>query len=185
MLESISLAVIQVPPEMVRNWGWFVVFGVLLALLGIVAVARSLSATVVTMMFFGWLLLIAGGIEFVSAFMVGRWTGFFLHILAAILFAVTGLVVLIRPVIGAEIATLVMSMFFLIGGLYQIGASFVAGLPGSGWEVFGGVTASVMGVVLLLQWPLSGLWAIGLFIGIDLIVDGCAWIALALNLRRM
>jgi len=77
-----------------------------------------------------------------------------------------------------------MSMFFLIGGLYQVVASLVAGLPGSGWEVLAGVIASIMGIVLLLEWPISGLWAIGLFVGIDLIFSGCSWIALALAVRK-
>jgi uncharacterized membrane protein HdeD (DUF308 family) len=180
-----SLAIIQVPQMMIHNWGWFLVFGILLASLGIVAIARSFAATVASMMFFGWLLMVAGVVEFAGAFMVGHWTGFFLHLLAAILLMVTGVLVLIRPVISAEVATLVMSMFFLIGGLYQVVASIVTGLPGSGWEAFNGVIASVMGIVLLVEWPISGLWAIGLFVGVDLLISGCGWVALALDLHKM
>jgi uncharacterized membrane protein HdeD (DUF308 family) len=82
-------------------------------------------------------------------------------------------------------ATLAISMLFLVGGLYQVVASVVAQLPGSGWEVLNGVIALIMGVVLLLEWPISGLWAIGLFVGIDLIFSGCSWVALALDLRRI
>ena len=67
------------------------------------------------MVFFGWLLIFGSAIEFVDAFMVGKWAGFFLHLLAAILFAVTGIIMVSRPVISAEAATFVMSMFFLIG----------------------------------------------------------------------
>lgn len=185
MLDGMNQAIVQVRSEMIHEWGWFLAFGIVLALLGIVAIVRSFAATVASMMFFGWLLLCAGIIEFVGAFMVGHWTGFFLHLLAAILFLVTGLLVLIRPVIGAEVSTLVMSMFFLIGGLYQVVASCASGLPGSGWEAFDGVVASLMGIVLLVQWPISGLWAIGLFVGIDLILSGWSWMALALNLRKM
>jgi uncharacterized membrane protein HdeD (DUF308 family) len=185
MLDGVHLAMVQVGPDMIHKWGWFLAFGIVLALLGIVAVVRSFAATVASMMLFGWLLLGAGFIEFAGALMVGRWTGFFLHLLAAILLLVTGFLVLTRPLIGAEIATLVMSMFFLIGGLYQVCASLVAGLPGSGWEAVGGVIASAMGIVLLLEWPISGFWAIGLFVGIDLIFSGCSWVALAVDLRRM
>jgi uncharacterized membrane protein HdeD (DUF308 family) len=185
MLNGSHLTIVQVSPEIIHHWGWFLAFGIVLALLGIIAVVRSVAATVASMIFFGWLLVCAGAIEFAGALMVGHWTGFFLHLLAAILLLVTGFLVLRRPVISAEVATLVMSMFFLIGGLYQVIASLVAGLPGSGWEAFAGVIASVMGIVLLLEWPISGLWAIGLFVGIDLIFSGCSWIALALDLRKM
>jgi len=185
MLNGMNVAFVQIGPEMIHEWGWFLAFGIVLALLGIVAVARSFAATVASMIFFGWLLVCAGGVEFAGALMVGHWTGFFLHLLAAILFLVTGFLVLRRPVISAEVATLMMSMFFLIGGLFQVVASLVAGLPGSGWEAFAGVVASAMGIVLLLNWPISGLWAIGLFVGIDLILSGCSWCALAAELGKM
>ncbi|MGA2170996.1 MAG: DUF308 domain-containing protein [Terracidiphilus sp.] len=185
MLNSINLAIVQATPEMIHRWGWFLAFGIVLAVLGIAAMVRSFAATTVSMMFFGWLLLCAGIVEFVNAFMVGRWAGFFLHLLVAILFIVTGLLFLIRPVISAEAATFVMSLFFLIGGLYLLIASLWTHLPGWGWQAFDGTLASVMGILLLAQWPLSGLWAIGLFVGIDLIFAGCAWIALALDLHKM
>jgi uncharacterized membrane protein HdeD (DUF308 family) len=170
---------------MIHSWGWLLAFGIVLAVLGVAAVIRSFSATVASMMFFGWMLVFAGAVEFVNAFMVGHWTGFFLHLLASILFVVTGVLLIIRPLISAEVVTLVMSMFFLIGGLYQFIASIWTHLPGWGWQAFSGVISSLMGVLLLAQWPLSGLWAVGLFIGIDLIFAGWAWIALALNLRKL
>ncbi len=185
MSDGINLAIVQVHSELAHEWGWFLAFGIVLAVLGVAAVIRSFAATVASMMFFGWLLLFAGVVEFVGAFMVGHWTGFFLHLLAAILLTVTGLVVLVRPVIGAEVATLLMSMLFLVGGLYQVVASVAAHLPGSGWEVVNGVVAFFMGVALLIEWPISGLWAIGLFVGIDLIFSGCSWFALALAVRQL
>ena len=54
---------IQIPAEVVHNWGWFLAFGIGLALLGIIAIVRSVAATVVSMVFFGWLLLLAAGIR--------------------------------------------------------------------------------------------------------------------------
>jgi len=184
MPDGVDPSIVQGGAEMVRAWGWFLAFGIVLALLGVAIVVRSFAATSASMRFFGWLFLCAGALELSGALMVGRRTGSFQHLLAAILLLVTGCVVLRRPAIGVEVATLVMSMFFLIGGLYQIAASYVAGLPSSGWEVFAGVVASLMGTVLLLEWPLSGLWAIGLFVGTDLIISGCSWAALALGLRK-
>jgi uncharacterized membrane protein HdeD (DUF308 family) len=170
---------------MIQSWGWLLAFGIVLAVIGVAAVIRSFSATVASMVFFGWMLLFAGIVEFVNAFLVGHWAGFFLHLLAAILLMVTGFLLVIRPIISAEVVTLVMSMFFLIGGLYQFIASIWTHLPGWGWQAFSGAISSLMGILLLVQWPLSGLWAIGLFIGIDLILAGCTWIALALNLHKL
>jgi uncharacterized membrane protein HdeD (DUF308 family) len=127
----------------------------------------------------------AGIIEFVNAFMVGRWAGFFLHLLIAILFGITGILMLLRPVISAEAVTFLMSLFFLIGGIYQLVSGMLTHLPGWGWQALNGVVSAILGFLLLAQWPVSGLYAIGLFVGIDLIFYGWAWIALALDLRKL
>jgi uncharacterized membrane protein HdeD (DUF308 family) len=90
-----------------------------------------------------------------------------------------------NPTISAEAATIVMSIFFLVGGLYQLGSALWTHLPGYGWQAVNGVITTVLGVLLMAQWPISGLYAIGLFVGIDLIFYGWVWIALALDLRKM
>jgi uncharacterized membrane protein HdeD (DUF308 family) len=174
---------IEIPREIVQYWGWFLAFGIGLVVLGVAAVGRAITATVVSMLFFGWLLLMASGIEVVQAVMVGHWAGFFHHLLAAILFGVTGALLVTRPLVSAEVATVFMAMFFIIGGLFQVIGSFVLTLPGWGWQALDGAITLLLGLLVLAQWPVSGLWVIGLFIGIDLIFYGCAWIALALGLR--
>ena len=176
---------VQIPHEIVHYWGWFLAFGIALLALGIAAVARAVTATIVTMVFFGWLLLIASGIEIVQAVMVGHWAGFFHHLLAAILFGVVGFLLLTKPVISAETLTIFMAMFFLIGGLFQLVASIALALPGWGWQVLDGIISIILGALVLSQWPVSGLWVVGMFLGIDLIFYGLAWIALALGLRSM
>lgn len=185
MSGPIEVLIVKVTPEMIHNWGWFLVFGIVLLVLGIAAIVRSISATVASMVFFGWLLLFAGIVEFVDAFMVGKWAGFFLHLLAAILFGITGILMIARPLISAEGVTFVMSIFFLVAGLYQLVASLWTHLPGWGWQALNGILASVMGGLVLAEWPVSGLWIIGLFVGINLISTGWSWIAMALDLRKM
>ena len=110
---------VQIPHELVQYWGWFLAFGIGLVLLGVAAVVRSVTATVVSMLFFGWLLLLASGIEIAQAVMVGHWVG-------SSSFAGRDFV---RNYGGtdhhetdhrAEVATLFMAMFFLIGGLFQL-----------------------------------------------------------------
>jgi uncharacterized membrane protein HdeD (DUF308 family) len=174
---------VQVPREIIQHWGWFLAFGIGLVLLGIVAIARSVMATVVSMVFFGWLLAMASGIEIIQAVMVGKWAGFFLHLLAAVLYGVTGLLFISRPLAGAEVVTVLMGSFFLIGGLFQLFGSLLTSLPGSGWHALDGAISLALGLLVLAQWPISGLWVIGFFVGINLIFYGTAWIALALNLR--
>jgi uncharacterized membrane protein HdeD (DUF308 family) len=182
-MSEISVLDVRVPAEVIQNWGWFLAFGIGLMLLGILAVVRSVAATVVSMLFFGWLLLIAAGIEVVQLIMVGKWAGHFQHVLAAVLFAVVGALIVWRPVVTAEILTLLMGAFFLVAGLFQLIEPFWIGLPGWGWHVLNGLITLVLGVLVLAQWPVSGLWVIGMFIGIELLFYGGAWVALALSLR--
>jgi uncharacterized membrane protein HdeD (DUF308 family) len=180
-----EMLVIQVTPEMIHHWGWFLAFGIVLLALGIGAIVRSVTATVASMVVFGWLLIFAGVFQFVAAFMVGKWGGFFLHLLIAILFAVIGITMVTRPVISAEAWTLVMAMFFLVGGLYELISALWTHVPGYGWHVLSGLVATLLGVLLLTGWPAMGFWVIGLFVGIDLVFFGWAWIMLAIGLHKM
>jgi uncharacterized membrane protein HdeD (DUF308 family) len=184
-MTEIQVLDIPVPAEIVHNWGWLLAFGIGLMLLGILAVVRSVTATVVSMLFFGWLLVIAAGIEIAQFIMVGKWAGQLLHVVAAVLFGVVGILVVLRPVATAEILTLLMGAFFLVAGLFQLIEPFWIGLPGWGWHVLNGVITLVLGALVLAQWPVSGLWVIGLFVGIELFFYGGAWVTLALSLRGM
>ena len=185
LMGDIQAMEIQIPGDIVQYWGWFLVFGIGLLLLGIAAVVRAFTATVATMLFFGWLLVIACGIEVAQAVLVGHWAGFFHHLLAAILFGFVGVLLVARPVISAEALTMIMAMFFMIGGFFQLIASFAIALPGWGWQAADGIVSIVLGAVVLAQWPASGLWVIGLLVGINLILYGCTWIALAFGLRDL
>ena len=82
-MTEIQTLEVQFPHELVQYWGWFLAFGVGLLVLGVAAVARSVTATIASMLFFGWLLLLAAGIEIAQAVMVGQWSGFFYHLVAA------------------------------------------------------------------------------------------------------
>ena len=137
-MTEIQTLEVQFPHELVQYWGWFLAFGAGLVVLGVAAVVRSVTATVATMLFFGWLLVIASGIEIAQAVMVGHWAGFFYHLLAAILFGVTGLLLVMRPLISAEVVTAVMAIFFIIGGLFQLIGSLAIALPGWGWQAADG-----------------------------------------------
>jgi len=180
-----DVLVINVTPEMIHHWGWFLAFGIILLALGIAAIVRATTATVASMVVFGWVLVFGSVFEFIAAFMVGNWSGFFLHLLVAILFAIVGIMMLTRPVLSAETWTLVMAILFLVGGVYQLIYALWTHLPGWGWHALNGVIATILGILLAVGWPGTGFWVIGLFIGIDLVFYGWAWIALAIGLRKM
>lgn len=185
MPDSITVTTFQLAPEAIQHWGWFLALGIALSLLGIMAIIRSFAATVASMLFFGWLLIFGGAIEFIDSFLVGHWTGVFLHLLAAVSLIILGILFVTRPLLSAEVVTLMMAFFFLVVGLYQIIGSLWFHTQGWGWQLSDGILSALMGGLLLAQWPMSGLWVIGLFVGIHLLMSGFGWTSLALTLRRM
>src|SRR5258706_3115930 len=139
---------VRIPAEIVHNWGWFLAFGIGLLLLGILAVVRSVAATVVSMLFFGWLLVLAAGIEVVQAIMVGKWAGLYHHWLAAVLFGVVGALMIWRPVPPAEGLTLLMGAFFLVAGLFHLVTPFRVSLPGWGLHSLKGPRTLVFSILM-------------------------------------
>lgn len=168
-----------------RNWGWLLVLGICLLILGILAVLDSLLATVVSMIFFGWILVIAGIVEGVQTFRHRGSGHLFLHLLNAVLSIVVGALLLWHPMAGAVVMTLLLAVYFTVAGIFRIVAAFSARVPGWGWALFNGIVTLILGILIWAQWPVSGLWVIGLFIGIDLIVVGWSQIMTAFAARAL
>src|SRR5262249_61579166 len=132
-----------------------------------------------------WLWVCAARLYFVWGIVVGWWGALFQRWLGAVWFGVLGALFVWRPLVTAEILTLLMGAFFLVAGLFQLITPFVVSLPDWGWHALNGVITLLLGILILAQWPVSGLWVIGLFVGIELIFYGGARIVLALNLRSL
>ncbi len=168
-----------------RNRVWILIFGIALIVLGMIAIGDVVLFTLVSVRVLGWLLLIEGIIEAVQAFR-HRTTGhFFLHLLVAVLSLVVGFMLLRNTGAGVLALTLVLSIYFIVGGLFRITAAIATRLPSWGWLLFNGIITFFLGVLVLTQWPSSALWLIGLFVGIDLIVGGWSRVMLALVVGKI
>ena len=168
-----------------RNWGWLLALGIISIILGILALGSSAFFTIASMIFFGWILLIMGILELVYSFWQRHWGGFFLHLLNGILAGVVGVILIGNPAASALFLTLMLAMFFMAAGLFRIITSLAMRFPSWGWRLFNGSITLLLGILLWAQWPLSGLWAIGMFIGVDLIFSGWASVMLALAARSL
>ena len=165
--------------------GWFVALGIALIILGVIAVGASIATTLISVMIFGWLLLIGGIVESVHAFWVRSWSGLLLELLIGILNIVVGLLIIANPGASALALTLLMAAFFMVGGVFRIVTAIRSHFPGRGWALFNGIINIVLGVLIWAQWPASAFWVIGLFIGIDLIFTGWWFVALATAAGRL
>jgi len=162
-----------------RSWGWFLVFGILLTILGVACVAKAQTATTFSILALGWVLAISGVLWLVNSFYAFSWHGFFLYLLNAIIRGVTGYLLIRHPDAGAQGVTMLLAALFIVGGLFRgVGASVIQ-FPRWGWTVFSGLVSVVLGIYLLVSWPAATTYFIGLAIGIDLIFDGSALVGFA------
>jgi uncharacterized membrane protein HdeD (DUF308 family) len=162
-----------------RSWGWFLVFGILLMILGVACVAKAQTATTFSILALGWVLAISGVLWLVNSFYAFSWHGFFLYLLNAIIRGVTGYLLIRHPDAGAQGVTMLLAALFIVGGLFRgVGASVIQ-FPRWGWTVFSGLVSVVLGIYLLVSWPAATTYFIGLAIGIDLIFDGSALVGFA------
>jgi uncharacterized membrane protein HdeD (DUF308 family) len=170
--------------QTLRRYSLFMlVVGVLLILVGVVAMSSWFNATVATVIFVGSLLLVGGVMEVVNAFWATSWRGFWIHQLFGILYLVMGLFLVRRPEKGAEFFTLMIAAAFVIGGLFRIVAALTHRFHGWVWVLLNGVVTLVLGILIWQEWPESAVWVIGLFVGIDLVFAGMSWVMTALSVR--
>jgi len=168
-----------------RKWGWFVALGIALILLGTIALGAAVFFTLLTVVFFGVLLLIAGGVQVVEAFGAGQWSGFFWHLLIGLLYIVGGLAAVIEPLPTSIWLTLFLGFAILFNGVLRSVMAFqLREMPNWGWMLLSGIVAVFLGLVIVAKWPISGLVVIGLFVAIELIISGWSCIVIGLMARH-
>jgi uncharacterized membrane protein HdeD (DUF308 family) len=162
-----------------RSWGWFLILGILLSILGVICIGKAQTATTFSILALGWVLAISGVVWLISSFYAYSWHGFFLYLLNAIIRGVTGYLLIRHPNAGAEGVTMLLAALFMVGGLFRgVGASVIQ-YPRWGWTVFSGLVSFVLGVYLLATWPSASTYFIGIVIGVDLFFDGASLIGFA------
>jgi len=168
-----------------QHSGWFIALGVVQILVGMLAIGSPYIATLASAVFLGWLLIVAGVFQGVQAFRARAWQGFLLHFLGAALYLVAGVLVVTRPAAGALTLTLILAIFLTVEGVSRAVLAFrLRDHPGWAGLLVGGVLGAILGVMIWLKWPSSGLWALGLLIGVNLIFNGFCLIAIASAAKR-
>jgi len=165
--------------------GWVIFAGITLLVLGTAAIIYDATATIASVIFLGWLLLFAGIMQIAHAFQVRAWSGFFLYLLDGILRTTVGVLLVAYPGSGAMTITLVLSFYFIVGGVFKAIASSVLKFPSWGWSVASGLVSVALGVMLAMQWPASGTWFIGFAVGLDLILYGWALVMFAAAVKPL
>ena len=153
--------------------------------LGIVATLTAGLSTIVAVDFFGWILVIAGAGVTIHAFWAKRWSGFFLQLLSGLLYLAAGWMLATHPELSAIAFTLVIAISFVVQGAFRIGAALSMRIDGWDGLLVSGIITLLLGLMIWNEWPLSGVWVIGLFVGIDMFFYGGWFVSLALAVRTL
>ena len=166
-----------------KRWGWILALGIALIVIGIVACGSVVLMSLATMVFIGWLMILGGVLEAAHAFTCKAWSGFFVDLLSGVLYAVAGFFIVANPGASAVALTFVIAMYLIFSGVFRIVMTLVRRFEHWPWFLLHGIVNLVLGIAIWRQWPLAGLWVIGLFVGIDLIVNGWSLAMLAFAVR--
>jgi len=170
------------------HWRLFLLQGVIMILLGGLAVAAPALATIAVDIYVGWLFLISGTIGFVAMFSARDISGFFWTFATALLSVVVGALLIWTPVEGALSLTVVLTAFFIMEGVLQAAASLVyrRTVPESwGWMFASGLADLALAAIIIAGWPGSAAWTLGLIVGINLVTSGWAIVMVALAARSV
>jgi len=165
--------------------GWIVALGVVYLLAGFVALGSVAMATVASVLVVGIMMIVVGVAEVFNAFQIKSWGKFLLWGLLGVLYIVAGFVTFQNPLLAAALLTLILGATLVASGIMRIILAFSIKRETPWiWVVLSGVITLLLGLLILARWPVSSLYILGLFLGIDLIMAGAGWIGLGFGLRR-
>ena len=170
-----------------KNWCLFLLWGIALTVLGIFAIGAATFTTMLTVIFLGVLILLSGIVILVDAFTFWRrkWSSFLAHLLLGALYATVGLM-LIAHRLKVHLVNFITRCFYVVIGVFRMGYSLAMRLlPRWKWIFFNGIISLLLGFLILANWPQSSLVIIGLFVGIDLLFCGIAYVMMGLAARSM
>jgi uncharacterized membrane protein HdeD (DUF308 family) len=190
MPTDIAAAAIRFDPATLRKYStWFTIYGVLIALLGILAIAMPYIATIATSIFIGWLLVAGGVFGLYAVYSAGKDApGFWWNLITAILYLAAGIVLLNNPVTGALSLTIVLAAYLLAGGAAKVvlGFQHKRDIPNAWfWILLSGLVDIGLALLLIAGLPGTAFWAIGLLVGINLLMMGIAIVFSALGCKKM
>jgi uncharacterized membrane protein HdeD (DUF308 family) len=173
------------PAELRAHWKLFFGFGIVFVALGVVALGNLVNSTLVTTVIVGFVLVLAGVAQLFSAFASGRGlAGRVLSVLLGTLYVVVGLDLVADPFAGAITLTIVISLMLVIGGVIRIVGAVTQRGRHWGLTLIVGLVNIALGAWLYSGIPVSGV-AIGLFVGVDLVLAGTTWILLGAAARNL
>ena len=186
MLDSKVNKMLQNAKALYSRWGWFVLLGLVLIVLGLSALSYVVMATLTSVVVIGSLMVVGGIAQFIHAWTLRSLSGFLLWTLVGILYISAGIMAIQNPIAGAQVLTLLLGASLIGVGVLRLGLWLMnRSQEGWLWLAFSGFISLGTGLFIAIQWPGIGLFLLGLILGIDLLFQGWSMLWLGLALRRL
>jgi uncharacterized membrane protein HdeD (DUF308 family) len=162
-----------------------IVWGILLIVFGMVAIGSPFLAAVAVNIVIAWLIVLAGIVHIVLAFRTHGAGSVIWKLLVGVAYLFFGGYLILHPLLGVASLTLILASLFLIEGILNIILFFkMRSLGGSTWVLVDGIITLALGLMIYVQWPSSSLWAIGILVGVSMIISGVARVMLSMAVRK-
>ncbi len=174
------------PADIVRQASTLsIVWGLLLIVFGILAVASPFLAAVAVNVIIAWLIALAGVVHLMLAFRAHGAGNMIWKLLIGLAYLVFGAYLIMHPVLGVTSLTLLLASLFLIEGILNIVLFFkMRSMGGSTWVLVDGIITLLLGLMIYMQWPSSSAWAIGTLVGVSMIISGVTRVMMSLAVRK-
>jgi len=159
-------------------------FGAALVVLGIGAIVFPMFSTLVATLLVGWVLLISGIVLLLGSFSIHGTGPFFGALLLALLTLASGAYLLVNPIGGASVITLMMGVVFLFQGVFEISFAFQM-RPYSSWVgmLVSGIASLAIALLIIVGWPAISVVVLGVLLGVNLITSGVGYIVVSQVLK--
>lgn len=161
----------------------FTVMGVLVIILGMLAMLLPMLTGWSIAMLLGGLMVGGGIVRLISMFHAGGLGKGLFQFLVAVLTILCGGALIANPLFAAEVLTMLLMLYFILDGIFELGIGLKA-RPVCGWLIFSGIISLLLGVMIWSQRPLSGFWVLGIFLGIKLFFVGLTMITTGSVIRH-
>jgi uncharacterized membrane protein HdeD (DUF308 family) len=161
-----------------------ILWGVLLIVLGIMAIGAPFLAAVAVSAVVAWLIVFAGVVHLVLAFHTHGAGSVIWRLLVGVAYLLFGGYMIVHPVLGVASLTLVLAGLFVIEGVLNLVLyAKMRPLHGSNWVLIDGIITLLLGLMIYMQWPSSSIWAIGILVGVSMMISGVTRIGMTFALR--
>lgn len=174
----------SIPHINARNWSWLLGLGILFVIFGFLGLSSVVGVTLISIVFIGFMFLIAGILQFIDVSKSRQWKPALWHALIALLYFIGGCFIIWDPVLASTVITALIGWTLVVIGIVRLAMAIsLHGTEGWFFTLVASIAAIVLGGIILMQWPLSSLWVIGLFISIELLLNGLSYMIMAMSMR--